>query len=131
MGPYALQAAIAACHATAHRFEDTNWVRIVALYDALVELTGSPVVELNRAVAVSMAFGPAEALALVDSLRDEPTLARYHLLSAVRGDLLMKLGQLHEAKAEFEKAAAMVGNERERRLLLSRAQACRTRSDIH
>lgn len=124
LGPYTLQAAIAACHAAANRFEDTDWVRVLALYDALVELTGSPVVELNRAVAVSMAYGPAQALSLVDELCDEPALSDYHLLPAVRGDLLLKVGRRAEAKAEIEKAARMATNARERDLLLARAAAC-------
>ena len=124
LGPYTVQAAIAACHAVAARSEDTDWVRVVALYDALVELTGSPVVELNRAVAVSMAYGPAEGLSLVDELSDEPALRDYHLLPAVRGDLLLKLGRATEAKVEFEKAAVMATNPRERSLLLLRAADC-------
>ena len=124
LGPYALQAAIAACHAAAARVEDTDWARIVALYDALVELTGSPVVELNRAVAVAMAFGPAEGLALVDDLAGEPALRDYHLVPAVRGDLLARLGRHAEARAAFERAAAMTSNARERALLLGRAAAC-------
>jgi RNA polymerase sigma factor (sigma-70 family) len=124
LGPYTLQAAIAACHAVANRPEETNWPRVVALYDALVELTGSPVVELNRAVAVSMAFGPAQGLALVDELSVEPALRDYHLLPAVRGDLLLKLGRRTEARAEFEKAAGMAANARERDLLLARGAGC-------
>jgi RNA polymerase sigma factor (sigma-70 family) len=120
-GPYALQAAIAACHARAARAEDTDWQRIAALYDELSRVTPSPVVELNRAVAVGMAEGPAAALALVDALRDEPALSRYHLLPAVRGDLLEKLGRTDEARAEFTRAAGLAGNERERRLMLERA----------
>jgi RNA polymerase sigma factor (sigma-70 family) len=124
LGPYALQAAIAACHARARTAEETDWARIVALYDALVELTQSPVVELNRAVAVSMAFGPAEALPLVDALADEPALRSYHLLPSVRGDLLVRLGRLPEARAELERAAALTHNARERDLLLARARAC-------
>ncbi len=124
LGPYALQGAIAACHAAAARVEDTDWARIVALYDALVELTGSPVVELNRAVAVAMAFGPAEGLALVDDLAGEPALRDYHLVPAVRGDLLARLGRHAEARAAFERAAAMTANARERALLLGRAAAC-------
>jgi RNA polymerase sigma-70 factor (ECF subfamily) len=124
LGPYAVQAAIAACHALAARPEDTDWVRMVALYDALVELTGSPVVELNRAVAVSMAYGPAEGLSLVDELSEEPVLRNYHLLPAVRGDLLSKLGRGVEAKVELEKAAVMATNPRERSLLLLRASHC-------
>ena len=122
LGPYALQAAIAACHARARTGGDTDWKRIVALYDALVEVTRSPVVELNRAVAVSMAFGPAEALEIVDELADEPALAHYHLLPSVRGDLLRKLGRDREARAEFERAASLAENARERELLLQRAR---------
>lgn len=124
LGPYAVQAAIAACHALAARPEDTDWARVVALYDALVELTGSPIVELNRAVAVSMAYGPAEGLSLVDELSEEPVLRNYHLLPAVRGDLLLKLGRGVEAKVELEKAAVMATNPRERSLLLLRASHC-------
>jgi RNA polymerase sigma factor (sigma-70 family) len=121
LGPYALQAAIAACHARAAQADQTDWKRIVALYDALVELVPSPVVELNRAVAVGMAFGPAEALELVEDLVDEPSLKGYHLLPSVRGDLLAKLGRNDEARTEFERAASMTRNERERKLLLARA----------
>ncbi len=124
LGPYALQAAIAACHARAVTAADTDWVRIVALYDALAQLSPSPVVELNRAVAVSMAFGPEAALERVDALRDEPKLAGYHLLPSVRGDLLYRLGRRDEARDEFERAAAMTGNTRERELLLARAARC-------
>ncbi|AKC86513.1 RNA polymerase sigma factor [Pseudoxanthomonas suwonensis] len=124
LGPYALQAAIAACHARAVTAGDTDWVRIVALYDALAQLSPSPVVELNRAVAVSMAFGPEAALERVDALRGEPKLAGYHLLPSVRGDLLFKLGRRAEAQTEFERAAAMTGNARERKLLLDRAAQC-------
>ncbi|GEJ58684.1 RNA polymerase sigma factor [Anaeromyxobacter diazotrophicus] len=124
LGPYTLQAAIAACHARAHTAGETDWPRIVALYDALVEVTGSPVVELNRAVAVSMAFGPAAGLELVDALRGEPALASYHLLPAVRGDLLLKLGRDAEAREELERAASQTRNARERELLLARAAAC-------
>lgn len=123
-GFYALQAAIAACHARALAPEDTDWNRIVTLYDALARLTQSPVVELNRAVAVSMAAGPEAALPLVDALLDEPKLSSYHPLPSVRGDLLFRLGRLHEARAEFERAAAMTGNARERGLLLARAARC-------
>ncbi len=125
-GPYSIQAAIAACHARANIAGETDWVRIVALYDALGQLTPSPVVELNRAVAVSMAFGPAAGLELVDALGAEGTLSGYHLLPSVRGDLLAKLGRLHEAGAEFRQAAAQTRNERERSLLLARAGACDT-----
>ena len=124
LGPYALQAAIAACHARAVTAADTDWVRIVALYDALAQLSPSPVVELNRAVAVSMAFGPEAALERVDALRDEPKLASYHLLPSVRGDLLFRLGREAEARTEFERAAALAGNGRERALLLTRAAQC-------
>jgi RNA polymerase sigma-70 factor, ECF subfamily len=124
LGPYALQAAIAACHARARTPAETDWVRIAALYDALAELAPSPVVELNRAVALSMAFGPAAGLEVVDTLTSEPSLRAYHLLPSVRGDLLVKLGRLEEARAEFERAASLTRNERERRLLLERAEAC-------
>jgi RNA polymerase sigma factor (sigma-70 family) len=121
LGPYGLQAAIAACHAGALRAEDTDWVRIAALYDALAQLTPSPVIELNRAVAVSMAFGPAAGLELVEAIVAEPVLERYHLLPSVRGDLLAKLGRDGEAAAEFARAASLAGNARERELLLRRA----------
>jgi predicted RNA polymerase sigma factor len=124
LGPYALQASIAACHARARTAELTDWVRIAALYEALAELTRSPVVELNRAVAVSMAYGPAAGLALVDQLTDVPALRGYHLLPGVRGDLLVKLDRPAEARAEFERAAGLTGNERERALLLDRAAGC-------
>jgi RNA polymerase sigma factor (sigma-70 family) len=124
LGPYALQAAIAACHARAHTAAETDWVRIVALYDALAQLTPSPVVELNRAVAYAMAFGPAAGLELVDALASEPSLKAYHLLPSVRGDLLAKLGRSDEARAEFERAASLTRNARERALLLERAAAC-------
>jgi predicted RNA polymerase sigma factor len=120
LGPYGLQAAIAACHARARSVDETDWVRIVALYDGLFELSGSPVVELNRAVAVGMAFGPAAGLELVDELVVEGSLEGYHLLSSVRGDLLARLGRDGEARAELELAASMTRNERERRLLLDR-----------
>ena len=123
-GPYALQAAIAACHARAHTADETDWARIAALYEALARLTPSPVVELNRAVALGMAFGPAAGLRLVDELADEPSLRKYHLLPSVRGDLLFKLGRLDEARAEFERAATLTQNARERALLLNRATAC-------
>jgi RNA polymerase sigma factor (sigma-70 family) len=123
-GPYALQAAIAACHARALTPEETDWARIVALYEALAQLAPSPVVELNRAVAVAMAFGPAAGLELVDGLTAEPSLRAYHLLPSVRGDLLKKLGRFDEARAEFERAAALTRNARERDLLLDRARAC-------
>jgi RNA polymerase sigma factor (sigma-70 family) len=121
LGPYALQAAIAACHARARTAEETDWQRIAALYDALAALSPSPIVELNRAVAVGMAFGPAAGLELVDALGDEPTLQSYHLLPSVRGDLLKKLGRLDEARAEFARAASLTRNARERQLLLERA----------
>jgi len=124
-GPYALQAAIAACHARAHTPEETDWARIAALYDALAQLAPSPVVELNRAVALSMAYGPAAGLELVDALTSEPSLKNYHLLPSVRGDLLAKLGRFDEARAEFERAAALTRNARERELLLERARAAR------
>ncbi|WP_448627813.1 RNA polymerase sigma factor [Geodermatophilus sp. URMC 64] len=124
LGPYALQAAIAACHARARTFEETDWVRIAALYEALAELTPSPVVELNRAVAVSRAYGAAAGLDLVDALTDVAALRGYHLLPSVRGDLLEQLGRLAEARAEFERAAALTRNEPERALLLDRAAAC-------
>jgi RNA polymerase sigma factor (sigma-70 family) len=121
LGPYGLQAAIAACHARARTPDETDWVRIAALYDALAELLQSPVVELNRAVALAMAFGPEAGLELVDQLISEPSLKDYHLLPSVRGDLLEKLGRLDEARAEFERAASMTRNARERVLLLDRA----------
>jgi predicted RNA polymerase sigma factor len=121
LGPYALQGAIAACHARAHVPEETDWERIAALYDALAQITPSPVVELNRAVAVSMAFGPAAGLELVDALTSEPSLDGYHLLPSVRGDLLARLSRFDEARVEFERAAALTRNERERTLLLERA----------
>ena len=124
LGPYALQAAIAACHARARTADETDWVRIVALYDALSEVSPSPIVELNRAVAVAMAFGPDAGLAIVDELMAEPTLKNYHLLPSVRGDFLFKLGRRAEAKSEFQRAAEMTRNTRERQLLLSRADAC-------
>lgn len=123
LGPYALQAAIASCHARARTAAETDWVRIAALYDALAELVPTPVVALNRAVAVAMAFGPAEGLALVDALREEPALARYHPLPAARADLLAKLGRWEEARAEFERAADLAGNARDRALLRDRAHA--------
>ena len=124
LGPYALQAAIAACHARARTPADTDWARIAALYDALAQLTPSPVVELNRAVAVGMAFGPAAGLELVDALTAEPSLRTYHFLPSARGDLLARLGRLEEARAEFERAASLTQNARERDLLLGRAAAC-------
>jgi RNA polymerase sigma-70 factor (ECF subfamily) len=122
-GSYTLQAAIAACHARARAPEDTDWQRIAALYGLLVELAPSPVVELNRAVAVAMAFGPDAGLALVDALTAEPSLRGYHLMPAVRGDLLTRLGRVDEARTEFERAAALTRNVRERELLLARARA--------
>jgi predicted RNA polymerase sigma factor len=122
-GPYALQAAIAACHARARTPEETDWARIAALYDALSQLAPSPVVELNRAVALGMAFGPAAGLEIVDALTSDPTLRSYHLLPSVRGDLLAKLGRFDEARQEFERAASLTRNERERTLLLERAAA--------
>ena len=125
LGPYALQAAIAACHARAHIASETDWPRIATLYEALARLTPSPVVELNRAVAISMAFGPQAGLELVDNLIPEPSLKSYHLLPAVRGDLLKKLGRLDEARAEFARAASLAQNVRERTLLLSRAASCK------
>jgi len=121
LGPYALQAAIAACHARARVAEETDWVRIAALYDALSELAPSPVVELNRAVAVGMAYGPAAGLELADQLKDEPAFRTYHLLPSVRADLLGKLGRRQEARAEWLRASALCRNERERELLLARA----------
>jgi len=123
LGPYALQAAIAACHARARTAADTDWARIVALYDALAQLAPSPIVELNRAVAVGMAYGPAAALELVDALLEEASLKSYHLLPAVRADILAKLGRFDEARAEFQRAASLTRNSRERKLLLERAAA--------
>jgi RNA polymerase sigma factor (sigma-70 family) len=122
LGPYTLQAAIAACHARARIPEETDWVRIAALYDALSQVAPSPVVELNRAVALSMAYGPEVGLELVDTLTSEPALVNYHLLPSVRGDLLARLGRFEEARVEFERAAALTQNARERELLLERAQ---------
>jgi predicted RNA polymerase sigma factor len=122
-GVYALQAAIAACHARARRSEETDWQRIASLYAVLSEVAPSPVIELNRAVAVSMAEGPAAGLAIVDRLREEPALRRYHWLPSVRGDLLAKLGRKDEARAEFLHAAELAGNGREREFLLERARA--------
>jgi RNA polymerase sigma-70 factor, ECF subfamily len=124
LGPYALQAAIAACHARARTAEETDWARMAALYAALAIVAPSPVVDLNRAVAVGMAHGPAAGLALADTLLDDPALKTYHLVPSVRGDLLAKLGRLDEARQEFERAAAMTHNARERTLLLERAVAC-------
>jgi RNA polymerase sigma-70 factor, ECF subfamily len=124
LGPYALQAAIAACHARARTAEETDWERMVALYDALAQVSPSPVAEVNRAVAVSMAYGPEEGLRLVDALSGDPRMKRYHLVPSVRGDFLAKLGRVEEAGAEFERAASLTGNASERRLLLERAAAC-------
>ena len=124
-GPYALQAAIAACHARARTGEETDWARIAELYQALGQVTPSPVVELNRAVAVSMAYGPQAGLDLVEGIADDPALASYHLLPTVRGDLLEKVGRRQEARAEFERAATLTKNARERALLLDRAAACK------
>jgi predicted RNA polymerase sigma factor len=123
-GPYALQAAIAACHAGARHFSDTDWERIAWLYEHLAEAMPSPVVELNRAVALSMAFGPETGLALLDQLMAFPAMQNYHLLPSVRGDFLAKLGRHAEARVEFERAASLTRNERERTLLLDRAAAC-------
>src|SRR6266496_252237 len=123
LGPYALQAAIAACHARAGTPEETDWTRIVALYDALAQLMPSPVVELNRAVALGMAFGPAAGLEVVDSLTTDPALAGYHLLPSVRGDLLAKLGRFEEARAELARAAELTENVRERELLIKKREA--------
>jgi RNA polymerase sigma-70 factor (ECF subfamily) len=124
LGPFALQAAIAACHARARTPGETDWGRIASLYQALAQVTPSPIVELNRAVALSMAFGPAAGLALVDTLTSEPTLAKYHLLPSVRGDFLRKLGRFEEARVELERAASLTRNARERDLLLERARGC-------
>jgi predicted RNA polymerase sigma factor len=123
-GPYTLQAAIAACHARARTPGATDWAQIVALYEALAQQTPSPIVELNRAVAVSMAEGAAAGLALIDALSAEPALRSYHLLPSVRGDLLFKLSRFSEAQSEFERAATLTRNTREREFLLARAQAC-------
>jgi predicted RNA polymerase sigma factor len=120
-GPYALQAAIAACHARARTAEETDWARIASLYQELVGVMPSPIVELNRAVAVGMAFGPQAGLEVIDALAEEPSLRNYHLLPSVRGDLLAKLGRGEEARSEFERAAAITQNAQERRLLLERA----------
>jgi RNA polymerase sigma factor (sigma-70 family) len=127
LGPYGLQAAIAACHARAKSGDETDWARMVALYDALAQLQPSPVVALNRAVAVSMAFGPAAGLELVDRLLSEPSLKSYHLLPSVRGDFLFKLGRFDEAREEFQRAASLTRNARERKLLLDRAAASKQR----
>jgi RNA polymerase sigma factor (sigma-70 family) len=128
LGPYALQGAIAACHARAGTAEETDWPRIVALYDALNQAQPSPVVALNRAVAVSMAYGPAAALQIVDVLRDESHLREYHLLPSVRGDLLERLGRFDEARSEFSRAASLTSNARQRGLLLDRMAACGSRT---
>ncbi len=119
-----MQAAIAACHARARTADETDWARIAALYTALVQMMPSPVVELNRAVAVAMAFGPEAGLQIADALMPEPTLKGYHLLPAVRGDLLFKLKRMDEARAEFERAASLTKNAREHGLLMARAAAC-------
>jgi RNA polymerase sigma-70 factor (ECF subfamily) len=124
LGPYALQAAIAACHARARTSSQTDWERIASLYEALAQIAPSPVVELNRAMAVAMAFGPSAGLVLVDALTSEPSLEGYHLLPSVRGDLLAKLGRVDEARAEFERAASLTRNVREREVLLGRAASC-------
>jgi RNA polymerase sigma-70 factor, ECF subfamily len=124
VGPYALQAAIAACHARAHTAAETDWERIAALYDALAQLMPSPIVELNRAVAVAMAFGPSAGLEIIDAIASEPSLKAYHLLPSVRGDFLFKLGRFAEALTEFQRAASLTQNTREREFLLGRAQAC-------
>jgi RNA polymerase sigma factor (sigma-70 family) len=130
LGPYGLQAAIAACHARARQADDTDWQRIAALYDALAQLSPSPIVELNRAVALSMAYGPQAGLDVVDDLLDAPALKNYHLLPSVRGDLLAKLGRHDEARIEFERAASLTQNERERQLLLARATQTGVSADI-
>jgi predicted RNA polymerase sigma factor len=127
-GPYTLQAAIAACHARALTAEDTDWKRIADVYEALVQLEPSPVVELNRSVAVSMAYGPAAGLEIVDALTSDASLDAYHLLPSVRGDFLKKLGRFDEARAEFERAASLTRNARERELLLQRAATCASES---
>jgi predicted RNA polymerase sigma factor len=128
LGPYALQAAIAACHARARTAADTDWGRIASLYFALQRIAPSPVVELNRAVAVGMASGPSAGLEIADALRSEPLLEGYHLLPSVRGDFLAKLGRASEARAEFERAASLTRNARERKLLLDRAARCERES---
>ena len=127
--PTRLQAAIAGCHARARTAADTDWARIAALYEALARLAPSPIVELNRAVALGMAFGPAAGLELVDALVSEPSLRDYHLLPSIRGDLLAKLGRAAEARAEFQRAAGLTRNARERKLLLDRAASCDSASD--
>ena len=121
-GPYALQAAITACHARARRAEETDWARILALYDALAQVAPSPIVELNRAIVLAIVYGPAAGLELIDELTSEPSLKTYHLLPSVRGDLLAKLGRHDEACAEFKRAATLTRNARERKLLLERAR---------
>ncbi|HSH89248.1 MAG TPA: DUF6596 domain-containing protein, partial [Ramlibacter sp.] len=123
LGPYALQGAIAACHARARTPDETDWKRIAAIYDALAQVSPSPVVELNRAVAIGMAFGPAAGLEIIDALREDKSLKNYQWLPSVRGDLLAKLGRSDEAREEFKKAAEMAGNARERELLLARARS--------
>src|SRR5258708_7373 len=123
-GSYVVQAEIAACHARARTADETEWARIVTLYTELAEIAPSPIIDLNRAVAVSMAFGPAAGLELVDALTSEPSLSGYHLLPSVRGDFLKKLARFDEARAEFERAASLTHNARERELLLDRARAC-------
>ncbi|WP_307559272.1 RNA polymerase sigma factor [Paenibacillus sp. V4I7] len=128
LGPYSLQAAISACHAQAPTAAETDWIRIAALYEALSRVTPSPIVELNRAVAISMAFGPAFGLQIVDELRAEPSLKGYHLLPSVRGDLLVKLGRFDEARTEFERAVSMTQNAREQELLMSRAADCTSKA---
>jgi predicted RNA polymerase sigma factor len=130
-GWYVLQAEIAACHARARTPEETDWARIVTLYEELARVAPSPIVELNRAVAVSMASGPAAGLALVDALNAERSLENYHLLPSVRGDLLRKLSRFDEARAEFERAASMTRNARERELLLDRARSCISGSTVN
>ena len=127
VGTYTLQAAIAACHSRARTAEETDWVSIVAIYDGLAQIAPSPVVELNRAVAVGMAFGPSQALHLVDDLDGEPALTEYHLLPTVRGDLLEKLGRHADARAEFERALMLTQNSRVRSVLLKRIAACSAR----
>jgi predicted RNA polymerase sigma factor len=130
LGPYALQAAIATCHARANAPDETDWIRIAALYDALAQILPSPIVDLNRAIALGMAFGPADGLALVDALVSEGSLDGYHLLPSVRGDLLEKLGRRKEARTEFLRAAGMTRNARERDLMTARAEACTRREPV-
>jgi predicted RNA polymerase sigma factor len=127
LGPYALQASIAACHARAYTAEETDWRKIAALYDALAETAPSPVVQLNRAVALSMVYGPSAGLEVVETLLGEPSMRSYYLLPSVRGDLLFRLGRVDEARAEFERAAGLTRNARERDLLLGRARSSRAR----